>query len=41
VLVISSSAKIPANLVPQAGQAVNIVNEYGSAHPIELLFGAK
>ena len=41
VLSITTDSKIPANLIPQAGQAVQIVNEFGSIHPIELLFGAK
>ena len=41
ILTITSDSNIPANVVPQAGQTVNIVNEFGSVHPIELLFGAK
>lgn len=41
VLTISSQANIPPKLVPQAGQTVQIVNTFGTIHPIELLFGAK
>jgi hypothetical protein len=41
ILEISKSSNIPADLIPQAGQLVEIVNTFGSLHPIELLFGAK
>lgn len=41
VLSISSGTNFPPKLVPQSGQAVQIVNTFGSVHPIELLFGAK
>ncbi len=41
ILSIASSADIQANLVPRARQLVQIVNTYGSVHPIDLLFGAK
>jgi multidrug efflux pump subunit AcrA (membrane-fusion protein) len=40
-LIISSPADIPSDLIPQAGQTIQIVNTFGSIHPIELLFGAK
>ena len=40
-LLLRTDQDIPADLIPQGGQPVNIVNEYGTIHPIQLLFGGK
>lgn len=40
-LKIETTETVPANLVPQAGELVEIVNTFGTIHPIQLLFGAK